>query len=106
MISSGTAVIAASGTTSSVIRNVNGQFRAFQLPTMTGTAITFTVSSTFGGTYVAVEAVGGTAISVTTESSKAYAVPEDVRHFPFIKMVSGSTEAAERTIVIFRNDED
>jgi hypothetical protein len=102
-LSTRTATIASSGTTSSVVRNVSGTARSFILPTMTGTAISFTVCDTYGGTYVAVEAAAGTAISVTSESSKAYAIPAEVQNFPFFKFVSGSTEAASRTIKVIFN---
>lgn len=95
-----TAVIAASGTKSTVISNVGSRYLGMILPTMTGTATTFEVSDD-GVTFVALNNSSG-AVSLTTASSKAYKLPDDLAPFPYFKLVSGSTEAAERTIIIVR----
>jgi hypothetical protein len=96
-----TATIAISTTTSDVIENVFSQAVGIILPTMTGTAITFTVSNDRDGDYVALNNSSG-AVSLTTASSKAYKLPDDLKPFPYFKLVSGSSEAAARTITVVR----
>lgn len=103
-----TATIAASGTTSGaistgIINDEGTQLHGLEFPaTMTGTTMTFTGSRSSDGTFVAIYDVGGaSAYSVTIGTSRF--VPLDPRvfaTFPFVKLVSGSTEASERSIVV------
>lgn len=67
----------------------------------TGTSITFTVSSTFAGTYVPLYDSTGTAVTATTAgTSRAIDCPTQLAAFPFWKIVSGSTEGGARSIVV------
>jgi hypothetical protein len=98
-----TATIASSGTTSGAINLSGLQVVAIDMPAaVTGTTMTFTASTALDGTYDTVTEVGGaTNYSITLAASKWTAV--DVRVFagiPFLKLVSGSTEAAARTFSI------
>lgn len=103
-----TATIAASGTTSGaistgIINEEGTQLHGLEFPAaMTGTAMTFTGSRSSDGTYVTLREVGGASAYSVTITASAF-VPLDPRvfaTFPFIKLVSGSTEASERSIVV------
>ena len=92
--------IAASGTTSDAVNLSGLQVVAIDTPAaLTGTALTFAASTSLGGTYDAVQEVGGaSAYSATMAASKW--IPLNVSVFagiPFLKIVSGSAEAATRT---------
>lgn len=96
-----TASIAASGTTSTAVVLDGYSFGGIIMPAQfTGTALTFTVCDTQGGTYVGLEDASGTAISLTVEAAKAYPLPPELFAFPYAKLVSGSTEGAARSIVV------
>jgi hypothetical protein len=107
-ISYQTATIASSGTTSGavstgIIGTENTQLMGLEFPAaMTGTSMTFTGSRSENGTYVTITEVGGASnYSVTVAANKF--VPVDPRvfsTFPFIKLVSGSAEGAERSIIV------
>jgi hypothetical protein len=101
-----TAVIAAGATKSGAcdLGNVGGEGLAgFILPDdFTGTAITFEVNfedddDTYKPLYNA-----GSALSITVAQARAQGLTADQRNllrgWRFIKLVSGSTEAAERSI--------
>ena len=92
--------IAASGTTSDAINLSGLQVVAIETPSaLTGTALTFTASVSLGGTYDAVREVGGAAAYSVTMAASQW-IPLNVNVFagiPFVKIVSGSTEAAART---------
>jgi hypothetical protein len=100
--------IASSGTTSGTVStNIVGtedtQLMGVEFPAaMTGTSMTFTGSRSSDGTYVTITDVGGASnYSITVSAGKF--VPVDPRVFstyPFVRLVSGSAEAAERTIVV------
>lgn len=65
----------------------------------TGTTITFTASNTAGGTFNPVYKDDGTQYSVTVATNRAIAIDyTKLAGFRFIKLVSGSTEGATRTI--------
>lgn len=95
-----TVTIAASGTTSDAINLSGLQLVAIDTPSaLTGTALTFTASISLGGTYDAVREVGGAAAYSVTMGASQW-IPLNVNVFagiPFLKIVSGSTEAAART---------
>lgn len=103
-----TATIASSGTTSGavstgIIGTENTQLMGLEFPAaMTGTSMTFTGSRSSGGTYVTITEVGGASnYTVTVSASKFVPVePRVFATFPFIKLVSGSAEGAEREIII------
>jgi len=89
-----TATIADNGTTSTEIDLENGTLCGFYTPAgLVGTAITFTVSTETGGTFVGVEKQDGSALTYTVEASKYYYLnPADFAGVRFIKLVSGSSE--------------
>lgn len=96
-----TATIAASATTSSAIDCTRYQLVGFYTPAaLTGTAITFTASPD-GSTFYTVKEVGGAATySATVTTSSYYPVqPAVFAGAQHVKLVSGSTEAAARSIV-------
>jgi len=96
-------VIANAATVSSAIELARDE-RPVMIETpaaLTGTAITFQ-GSIDGTTYVPVYEVGGAnAYSVTVGTSRAVALDHRVfAGINYLKLVSGSTEAAERTIKV------
>lgn len=64
-----------------------------------GTALTFTVSPTYGGTYVALEDSSGAAVTLTVEAGKAYALPEALFGAPYCKLVSGTSQTTSDTVI-------
>lgn len=98
-----TATIAASGTKTDAI-DLRGCSRlGFALPaTFTGTAISFEVSHD-NVTFQALNDDSG-AVSMTVAQAKSYTVSDadGVGVWPWVKLVSGSTEGAERLITVVR----
>lgn len=96
-----TAVIPASGTTSAAVDTHGTSIVGYILPaTFTGTAITFEVSND-NSSFYSLYNTDGTEISHTVAQNTAVGIsPLDFAGWRFIKFVSGSTEAAERTIAI------
>lgn len=96
------AVIAASGTKTNGIDFRASAFGGVILPaTFTGTALTFEVSHddvTYQGLYDEF----GTAVSMTVAQGRSYPLPGELAGFPYFKIVSGSSEAAARTLRIVR----
>lgn len=101
-----TVTIPSSGTTSNAIDIGGLTLKAIITPgTLTGTAIKITASDSLGGTYVPVYVAPGTSeLSLTVAPSRLIAVPYDVSGLRYIKIVSGSTEAAARTITLLLQD--
>jgi hypothetical protein len=65
----------------------------------TGTAITFQVSDSLAGTYVPLRDATGAAVSVTVAQGTAAVLdPTTFAGWRFVKLVSGSAEAADRTV--------
>ena len=65
----------------------------------TGTTVTFLACDTLGGTYVPVYNSAG-AVSYTVAQGRYVAIdPKDFYGIQFLKIVSGSSEAAGRTII-------
>ena len=96
-------VIATSTTVSSEV-DLNGT-HLFAIGTpaaLTGTAITFQVSDTGGGTFNALYDDSGTQYSVTVAPSRViYLDPSIFAAFRFLKLVSGSAESANRTLKLY-----
>lgn len=67
----------------------------------TGTALTFEVSNTIDGTFVALKStLSGTALSYTVAQGTYAAIdPKDFQGVRFLKIKSGSTEGADRTLI-------
>lgn len=101
-----TATIANAATTSDEIDCIkNGPPAGLQMPAaFTGTTMTFTVATTSGGTFQALHK-DGAAVSVTLANSLfIWLDPAIFYCIKYIKLVSGSTEGAERSIeVVHRN---
>lgn len=96
-----TATIAASGTTSGAIP-CNGAIPvALQFPTMTGTAMTFHVSLDDGATFTELVDTSGAAVSITVPDNKVVTLaPSTFAGVDQFKLVSGSSEAAAREIIV------
>jgi hypothetical protein len=93
-----TATIAVSAATSDELTLDGFAFGGIILPsTYDGTAMTFTVCNTFGGTYVALEDADGVAIDLVVEASKAYALPAELFAFPYAKLVAGTNQTTTAT---------
>lgn len=97
---SATAVIASSGTTSGAISSKGVSLVGCQMPAaFTGTAISFTVATTVGGTYQELDNSSGK-ISYTVAASKFIAInPVDFYGVQFFKIVSNATESGARSLV-------
>ncbi len=66
----------------------------------TGTSLTFTVCDTLAGTYMPLYDSSNSLVSMTVAQGRAYAVdPSNFQGINFMKIVSGSTEGAARTII-------
>lgn len=95
-------VIASSATDSAAISCGGLVLCGVKLPaTFTGTAISFLMCDTVDGTYVAVKSTtSGTALSYTVAQGTYCAIdPRDFQGISFLKIKSGSTEGAARTLV-------
>lgn len=93
----------ANGQTASAEADLEGfVLVGFETPAaMTGTAMTFTVAATASGTHKALKTSGGSALSFTTAASGYYACdPVNFWGARFLKLVSGSAEGAERTLIL------
>ncbi len=95
------AIIAASSNTSAAILLFGLRAVGIFIPSaFTGTTITFTVSSD-GVTYVALYDSTGTQVSVTVSTSRyIYFDPVIFAGIAYLKIVSGSTEGTERTLIV------
>lgn len=93
-------VIANGGTTSGEIDLSSIDIVGFYLPAaFTGTAITFTAAYESGGTFIAVKDGAGNSISKTVAQGQYIKLdPADFAGVLYLKLVSGSAEAAERTV--------
>ena len=97
-----TVTIASSETDSTAIDCGGMVFTGFILPaTFTGTAVTFKVSDD-NSTFYALKGSDGNDISYTVAQGNAYAVENAVLFagWRWIKIISGSSEGAERTIKV------
>lgn len=72
-----------------------------QMPSaFTGTTITFTVSADGGTTYQALYDITNTQVSMTVAASRSYDLPAELTTWTHFKIVSGSSEAAARSLVV------
>lgn len=99
-----TATISSSGTKTGAIDLGGCQLTGFQLPaSFTGTAITFEVSPD-NSTFQALYDKNNAAISFTVTQGRTYALGDLIQSlagYRYMKLVSGSTEGADRTITLF-----
>lgn len=95
--------VSENATTSNAVNLGNHTLTRIDTPAaLTGTTITFQVCSTLGGTYVPLENGTGTSLSKTVSASKGISItPQEAASIgQFFKIVSGSTESADRTFII------
>lgn len=92
-------VIPTSTATSGVVSTSGLQLVGCQLPaTFTGTAISFTVATTFAGTYQELDNSSGK-LTYTVAQAKYISInPADFAGVQFFKIVSNATEGAARTL--------
>lgn len=102
LVDDATATIASSSTTSSEIDLSGTTLCGIYIPSaFTGTSISFQASSASGGTFVAVKDGSGNSISKTVASSQFIRLdPTDFVGIRFLKIVSGSTEGADRILTL------
>lgn len=102
-----TATIANGATTSDVVHLRDHAMVGLIMPAaFTGTTITFTASDSPTGTFVPVYDSDGNQISVAVAVSRALglsgAEADALAPFQFVKLVSGSTEGAERLVIVVK----
>ncbi|MGL4558966.1 MAG: hypothetical protein ACRCV5_15810 [Afipia sp.] len=95
------AVTLPAGTTTGAIDLGNDTLVGIRFPTtFTGTTVTFTASESLEGTYVGLYNASG-AVSYTIAQARFYVLnPADFRGVRFLKVVSGSSEGADRTLYL------
>ena len=100
-VSSATVTIASSGTTSNAIDLVGMNLVGIQFPSaFTGSTVSFEASLD-GSNYYAIADTAGTDLSVTVTADRLVAlVAADLSCVRFLKIVSDSSEGAERTITL------
>lgn len=95
-------VIISSGQTESAILDTGGSILCgvFIPASFTGTAISFETAETKAGTYVPVAATtdGGTLTYTVAAGTYCAIDPKDTAGIQFLKIKSGSSEAADRTL--------
>jgi hypothetical protein len=96
-----TVTIATSGTVSTAVDLYGYSLLGIITPAaMTGTALTVQASHD-GSTFNVMYDTDGSALSITSAASRFIALaPQDFASVRHLKLVSGSTEAAERTITL------
>ncbi len=65
--------------------------------TFDGTALTFTVCDTEGGTYQTLYDQYGGALSVTVAASRSYPLPQELFGWPYFKFVAGTSQSTTDT---------
>lgn len=100
-----TATIAASSTTSNALRVGARAIAGLLIPSaFTGTAITFTASDKFDGTFVPVYDSDGNQVSATVTASRAVALSgaeaDAFAPWEFVKLVSNATEGTAREVLV------
>lgn len=97
--------IASGQTESQAIRVTSGAVLGIITPAaLTGAAITFLACEDANGTFVPVYDSDGNAVSLAVAASRAVglsgAEADAIAPWPYLKLVSGSAEAADREIVV------
>ena len=101
--STATITVASNATTSAEVDLGGTEIVGLQLPAaFTGTTLKFMVSTVSGGTYQTLTDGAGADVSKTVAQGKYVGIdPTLFRGIRFVKLVSGSSEGADRQIVIF-----
>lgn len=97
-----TATIAISTTTSAAVYLGSSVVLGIEMPAaFTGTTLTLHGASASGGTYAVLRDSAGTALTLTTAAGyRHYLDPIITAGWNYIKVVSGSSETAERVITL------
>jgi hypothetical protein len=97
-----TITVATNATTSAEVDLGGTEIVGIQMPAaFTGTAITFLVSTVSGGTYQPLVDGTGSSVSKTVAASKYVGIDPTLFHgIRFVKIVSGSSEGADRVFTI------
>lgn len=100
----GTSTLIASGQQESAAINCGGMALCgiFLPAAFTGTTLTFEASQAIDGTFIAVKnTTSGTSLSYTVAANTYCALdPKDFQGIHFLKIKSGSSEAADRTLIL------
>jgi hypothetical protein len=98
-----TITVASNATTSAEVDLGGTNIVGLQMPAaFTGTTVTFLVATASGGTYQPLVDGAGSAVSKTVAASKYVGIdPTLFRGVRFVKLVSGSSEGADRAITVF-----
>jgi hypothetical protein len=98
-----TVTIPNGGTTSTLVNaTAFSQFSLFLPAAFTGTALTFQVSPDGQAGWVGLRALDGTAkTALAVAAGQAYPCPDELRYFPYFRVVSGTAEGAARTLTVW-----
>lgn len=66
--------------------------------TFDGSAVTFQVSDTLGGTYLTLVSIGNQTVTMTLTPSFAYDLPGELMAWRFLRIVCGTTQATTSTV--------
>jgi hypothetical protein len=99
-IADATATITSGQTSTGAIEISGAAFIGLEMPAaFTGTTISFTVSRD-GTTFAALYDEFNTLVSMTVAASRNYELPASLTTWGYMKIVSGSSEGADRTLGI------
>lgn len=101
-----TTTVISSGTTQSAAIDLGHQVLCgIFVPTFTGTTLTFQAAQSAGGTYNNVVDGAGNALSKTVASNQyVYLDPNVFAGIRYLKITSGSSEGADRTLTLATRD--
>lgn len=100
-----TFTISASGTQSESIHTGGAAFASLEVPAaITGATFTIEGRHATDGTWRAITASDGTAVTITLAASKLVRFPDAAFPAQQLRIVSDQTEAAERTFTIYLQD--
>lgn len=100
-ITTRTVTVANGAQNSAVIRNTAGNAFAFSLPgAITGTAITVSVGLA-SDALLTLKGDNGDDFTIIPDGAGLYLFPEVARRFEFLRISTGTNEAAARTITVY-----
>lgn len=96
-----TCTVTVAGTTSAAVDLAGFRNLGLIVPsTFDGTTITFTVSDTLAGTYVALYDITNTQVGMTIAASRAYDLPGELCVWRFLRIVCGTAQATTNTVFL------
>lgn len=99
------AVIANGQTTSGAVDHRGYSAGGFSIPSaFTGASVSFLACDTIDGTYQALYTTANALVSIPVAASRSYPLPAELDGWAFFKIVSASSEAADRTIRLTLKD--